>query len=162
MTPPLQNDPPWLLQQAGRTLVVTWSELVGITPRWQALSLCVWCGLSFHLWPKPPPHQCLSLVKGSPEGGWTGIGHHHHQKTVSSFSVHMPMVPLLAMKVSFLSGSAVSQKMRTKHSLRSSRDGDKLSHWPLIKVDKLSIESDTSLESLSLSAKGFFFLDHEK
>lgn len=69
----------------------------------------------------------------------------------------MPMVPLLAMKVSFLFGSAVSQKMRTKHSLRSSRDGDKLSHWPLIKVNKLSIESDTSLESLSLSAKGFFF-----
>ena len=67
------------------------------------------------------------------------------------------------MKASFLSGSAVSQKMRTKHSLRSSRDGDKLSHWPFIKVNTLSLEPDTSLESLSLSTKGFFFfLDHEK
>lgn len=94
---------------------------------------------------------------GSPESGWTGPGHHHHQKTVSSFLVHKPMVPLLGMKVSFLSGSAVSQKMRTKHSLRSSRDGDKLSHWPFIEVNKQSKESATSLESLSLSTKGFFF-----
>ena len=68
-------------------------------------------------------------MDGGPEEGQRGTGHHFCWKTLSSFSVHKSMESSLGMKANFLSGSAVSQKI-IQHSLQSSRDGDKLSHWP--------------------------------
>lgn len=77
--------------------------------------------------------------------GQTGTGHQFHWETVSSFSNHKSMESSLGRKANFLSSSAVSQKMKSKHSLWSFRDGDKLSHWPFtIKREWLYPESQIS------------------